>query len=103
MCNQTVEVVLDHRPSAVRNDLIDCVDHGAGDSARGFRAISLTQQTDRDREAGIAPPAVAPGSAEASDLPLDDRDAQRRLAAQEVVGRPEAGVPGAHHRDVDID
>src|SRR5829696_10540448 len=63
-------------------DLIDRVDHCAEDRARGLRAVSLAQQADRDREAGIAPPAVAPGSAESGDLPLDDRDAQRRLAAQ---------------------
>ena len=84
-------------------DLVDRVDHRAGDRARGLRAESLAQQADRDREAGIAPPAVAPGCAEAGDLPLDDRDPQRWLAAQEVVGRPEPGVPGAHDRDVDVD
>ena len=73
------------------------------DGARGLRAVALAQHAGGDREPGIAPPAVAARGAEAGDLPLDDRDAQRRVAAQEVVGRPEPGVPGAHDRDVDVD
>ena len=84
-------------------DLVDRVDHRAEDRARGLRPEPLAQQADRDREAGIAPPAVATGCTEAGDLSLDDRDPQRRIAAQQVVGRPETGVPGAHDRDVDVD
>ena len=84
-------------------DLVDRVDHRAVDRARGLRAVSLAQQTDRDREAGIAPATVAPGCAEAGDVPLDDRDPQRWITAQEIVGRPETGVPSAHDRDVDVD
>ena len=60
------------------------------------------QLAESGREEGGAPAAVAARGAEARGLGLQHHDAQPRVGLEEVVGGPEAGQPGADHRDVDV-
>ncbi len=83
-------------------DLADGLVHGAGDGAGGLRAVLVADRAERDREAGVAPAAVAAGRAEAGNLSLEDADLERGVALQQVVGGPEAGEPGPQHGDVDV-
>ena len=54
------------------------------------------------RQQRRAPATVASAGAEADHLGLEDRDAQRRVALQQVVGGPQPGVAGADDGDVDL-
>ena len=89
------------RPPATRADLADRVLHGAVLRDRRVASCLGGQRRDAHRVQRRAPAAVAPGRAEAGDLGLEDRDAQRRIGRLQVVRRPEPGEPATDDRDVD--
>ncbi len=82
-------------------DLVDRVTKGRQLGERGRRARSAGDGVGRDRPQRRDPAAVAAARAEADVLGLEDEHVQVGPVAQEVVGRPQAGVPAPDDDDVD--
>ena len=90
-----VEVAVDRLFSRNSADIVNGVEHQAL-QANGALALRRVVQPALDAgKVGRTPASVAPGSAEAGDLRLQDDDIQRGVQLPQVPGRPQAGVARA--------
>src|SRR5262245_9335858 len=70
--------------------------------ARPFGAYAAREHVGIDGEARRAPAAIAPRSAKAADLLLQDRDLDTGVVAEQVIRSPQAREPTAENRNVDV-
>mgnify|MGYP001580427918 CR=1 FL=1 len=84
-------------------DLVHRVVQRALQRPRPVAPVHLRDRIEADVQLARAPAAVSARGAESGDPPLDDRDAQRRIVPEKVVGGPQPGVPRPENRHVHVD
>ena len=82
-------------------NVIDAFDKGPMHRRRGAGAVVAYDPVPGHREEVAAPAAIAAARPEPRDLPLDNEDAQARVALEQGVGGPQARVPATDDGHVD--
>ncbi|MDT4847880.1 hypothetical protein FQZ97_819560 [compost metagenome] len=83
-------------------DLVHRLVHGRLQLQGGFMGVQLGDAVQGDREDRRGPATVATGSTEPDFPLLQQHHAKRRIALEQVVGRPQAGVAGADDDDIGV-
>jgi hypothetical protein len=95
------EVRVDVLARQDRSHLVDGAGNGQELFSRGILTVAVGEFRGADGKAGGQPGAISPGRTETRDFALDQGNSEIGIAAQQVVGRPQPGKPGAENGDID--